>query len=45
MLLHYFIQPNSAQNNILFYLVLLTSQIGMALVIVVSAGLPAQEVF
>jgi hypothetical protein len=44
LLLHYFIQPNSAQNNILFYLVLLTSQIAMALVIVVSAGLPAQEV-
>jgi hypothetical protein len=45
LLVHYFIQPNSAQNNILFYLVLLTSQIAMALVIVVSAGLPAQEVF
>ncbi|EFX75779.1 hypothetical protein DAPPUDRAFT_323020 [Daphnia pulex] len=44
LLLHYFIQPNSAQNNILLYLVLLTSQIAMALVIVVSAGLPAQEV-
>lgn len=45
LLLHYFIQPNSSHNNILLYLVLLTSQIGMALVIVISADLPAQEVF
>jgi hypothetical protein len=41
-----FIQPESAsQNNALHYLVILTSQIAMALIIILSADSPAQEVF
>lgn len=46
LLLRNFIQPESAsQNNALHYLVILTSQIAMALIIIQSADSPAQEVF
>ena len=45
LLLRNFIQQNSSESNTSHLLVFLTLQIGMALVIIVSADLPAQEVF